>query len=165
LGERGGYPDSVANQGERRVPAHPRATKRFTAVGPSREGRRSCSRKAGNGKLLLFHVIAPVSDAGIAEGMGLPSVPRKDSRRYRLRKAGRVLAAAGKKVKAAKVPVSKAWAISGSPHDAIVDIAKRRRCDLIVMASHGRKGLSRLLLGSETQAVLSRVSVPVLVVR
>ena len=68
-------------------------------------------------------------------------------------------------MKAAKVPVSKAWAISGSPHDAIVDIAKRRRCDLIVMASHGRKGLSRLLLGSETQAVLSRVSVPVLVVR
>lgn len=37
--------------------------------------------------------------------------------------------------------------------------------DLIVMASHGRSGLSRLLLGSETQAVLSRASIPVLVVR
>jgi nucleotide-binding universal stress UspA family protein len=81
------------------------------------------------------------------------------------RKAGRVLAAAEKRVKAAKVPVSRAWAISGSARDAIVEIARKRRCDLIVMGSHGRRGLSRLFLGSETQAVLSRVSVPVLVVR
>jgi nucleotide-binding universal stress UspA family protein len=51
------------------------------------------------------------------------------------------------------------------PHRAIVDTAKRLGCDLIVMASHGRRGLSSLLLGSETQRVLLDGSVPVLVVR
>jgi nucleotide-binding universal stress UspA family protein len=51
------------------------------------------------------------------------------------------------------------------PHRAIVDAAHRHGCDLIVMASHGRKGLSGLLLGSETQRVLLQSSVPVLVVR
>ncbi|MFN7678776.1 MAG: universal stress protein [Cyanobacteriota bacterium] len=48
---------------------------------------------------------------------------------------------------------------------AIVDAANRLGCDLIVMASHGRKGLTGLLLGSETQRVLLHASVPVLVVR
>jgi nucleotide-binding universal stress UspA family protein len=51
------------------------------------------------------------------------------------------------------------------PHRAIVEAAQRRGCDLIVMASHGRRGLSSLLLGSETQRVLLHASVPVLVVR
>ena len=51
------------------------------------------------------------------------------------------------------------------PHRAIVEAAKRHGCDLIVMASHGRGGLSSLLLGSETQRVLLHASVPVLVVR
>jgi nucleotide-binding universal stress UspA family protein len=81
------------------------------------------------------------------------------------RRAGRILAAAEKKARAAKVPAAKAWAISGSPHYAIAEIAGRRRCDLIVMGSHGRTGLSRLLLGSETQGVLAKVKIPVLVVR
>ena len=49
--------------------------------------------------------------------------------------------------------------------EAILAAAKKNRCDLVVMASHGRKGLKRLLLGSETQHVLTRGSIPVLVVR
>lgn len=121
--------------------------------------------KAGNGKLLLFHVVAPYQMPVYAEGMTMPSIPKERFAKISARKAGRVLAGAEKRAKAAKVPANRAWAISGSPHDAIIDIVRRRRCDLIVMASHGRRGLSRLLLGSETQAVLSRVSVPVLVVR
>jgi nucleotide-binding universal stress UspA family protein len=44
-------------------------------------------------------------------------------------------------------------------------VAKTRECDLVVMASHGRKGLGALLLGSETQKVLTHGTVPVLVVR
>jgi nucleotide-binding universal stress UspA family protein len=51
------------------------------------------------------------------------------------------------------------------PYRAIVEAAKRHGCDLIVMASHGRKGLSGLLIGSETQRVLLHASIPVLVVR
>ncbi len=49
--------------------------------------------------------------------------------------------------------------------EAIVAAAKRHKCDLIVMASHGRRGLKRLLLGSETQQVLTHAHTPVLVLR
>jgi nucleotide-binding universal stress UspA family protein len=50
------------------------------------------------------------------------------------------------------------------PATAIIETAKSRGCDLIVMASHGRRGLRRLLLGSQTSEVLVDGSVPVLVV-
>jgi nucleotide-binding universal stress UspA family protein len=49
--------------------------------------------------------------------------------------------------------------------DAIIAAAKKHKCDLIVMASHGRNGVKRLLLGSETQLVLTHSTVPVLVLR
>jgi nucleotide-binding universal stress UspA family protein len=51
------------------------------------------------------------------------------------------------------------------PWEAIIDHANRMGCDLLVMASHGRRGVSALLLGSETQKVLTHSKVPVLVVR
>ncbi|MCY4756826.1 universal stress protein [Pelomonas aquatica] len=54
---------------------------------------------------------------------------------------------------------------SDHPHDAICQAATRLQCDLIVMASHGRRGLAGLLLGSETQRVLAHAEVPVLVWR
>lgn len=53
----------------------------------------------------------------------------------------------------------------GSPHTAICQTADDEHCDLIVMASHGRRGLGALLLGSETQKVLTLARQPVLVVR
>lgn len=49
--------------------------------------------------------------------------------------------------------------------EAIVDTAREQQCDLIVMGSHGRRGLSRLLAGSVTQAVLASAPVPVMVLR
>jgi nucleotide-binding universal stress UspA family protein len=52
-----------------------------------------------------------------------------------------------------------------SPAEEILGAARKAKADLIVMASHGRKGFEALLLGSETQKVLARTSVPVLVVR
>jgi nucleotide-binding universal stress UspA family protein len=53
----------------------------------------------------------------------------------------------------------------GHPDDVILQAADAERCDLIVMASHGRRGMASLLLGSETQKVLARSQRPVLVVR
>ncbi|QNI71098.1 universal stress protein [Cyanobium sp. NS01] len=55
--------------------------------------------------------------------------------------------------------------ISAQPSMAILEEARSQACDLIVMASHGRRGLQGLLLGSETQRVLTQSSCPVLVVR
>lgn len=49
--------------------------------------------------------------------------------------------------------------------EAILAAAKKNRCDLIVMASHGRRGIKRLLLGSETLHVLTHGNIPVLVLR
>jgi len=51
------------------------------------------------------------------------------------------------------------------PWEAIIEHAQRMGCDLLVMASHGRRGVSALLLGSETQKVLTHSKLPVLVVR
>jgi len=51
------------------------------------------------------------------------------------------------------------------PWEAIIEHAQRTGCDLVVMASHGRRGVSALLLGSETQKVLTHSKIPVLIVR
>lgn len=55
--------------------------------------------------------------------------------------------------------------VHDSPHESIIAAAKKHGCDLIVMASHGRSGLSGLLLGSETTKVLTHSTIPVLVLR
>ena len=49
--------------------------------------------------------------------------------------------------------------------DTVIEVAKKQDCDLIVLASHGRRGLARVLLGSETQHVLTHSHIPVLVLR
>lgn len=54
---------------------------------------------------------------------------------------------------------------SFSPFEAIIETAKGKGCDVIFMASHGRKGLSAVLLGSETQKVLTHSTIPVMVYR
>jgi len=54
---------------------------------------------------------------------------------------------------------------SDHPYDAILKTADARGCDLIVMTSHGRKGLAAVLLGSETRKVLTHAKIPVLIVR
>jgi nucleotide-binding universal stress UspA family protein len=51
------------------------------------------------------------------------------------------------------------------PFDAIITTAKEKGCDLIFMASHGRRGMSGIVLGSETQKVLTHCTIPVLVTR
>ena len=56
-------------------------------------------------------------------------------------------------------------ALGGNPYEEIISKAKKLKCDLIVMASHGRRGLDALLIGSETAKVLTHSKIPVLVVR
>ena len=64
---------------------------------------------------------------------------------------------------AAGVPFEGEADFGEQPHETILEVAKARQCDLIVMGSHGRRGMTRLLLGSETQKVLLGSPVPVLV--
>ncbi|MBU0588384.1 MAG: universal stress protein [Gammaproteobacteria bacterium] len=72
-----------------------------------------------------------------------------------------VQAAASKKGIKARAVTAKSDLVS----EAIISAAKKYKCDLIVMASHGRRGIKRVLLGSETQHVLTHSSTPVLVLR
>ena len=70
-----------------------------------------------------------------------------------------------KSAKAAGVKVTGVLANSDLVAESVIATAKKHKCDLIVMASHGRKGIKRLLLGSETQHVLTHSKLPVLVLR
>lgn len=67
--------------------------------------------------------------------------------------------------KAAGVTCDVASVTHDHPYEAIIRAAKQRGCDLIVMASHGRKGVQAVLLGSETQKVMTHSHIPVLVCR
>ena len=67
--------------------------------------------------------------------------------------------------KSAGVDVTPVVMTSDLVAESIIRAAKKYKCDLVTMASHGRKGLKRLLLGSETQHVLTHCTVPVLVLR
>jgi nucleotide-binding universal stress UspA family protein len=64
-----------------------------------------------------------------------------------------------------KVPAESTISRSFSPYEAIIEAARRFDCDAIFMASHGRRGLSAMLLGSETQKVLTHSTLPVMVYR
>ena len=65
----------------------------------------------------------------------------------------------------AGVPCSRLTAVSDSPYEAIVEASKESGCDLIFLSSHGRHGLTSLLLGSQTQKVVTHSTIPVLVYR
>src|SRR4030095_6068180 len=80
-------------------------------------------------------------------------------------RAEKLLGAIAVTAKAAGVPCDVAHVTAEHPYPGIISTATGKGCDLIVMASHGRKGVSALVLGSETQKVLTHSKIPVLVVR
>ena len=73
--------------------------------------------------------------------------------------------AVGKLAKAAGVPFAGIVTKAYSTHDGIIATAKKRKCDAIILASHGRSGLSKLFMGSVTQQVLAHSKIPVVVYR
>jgi len=80
-------------------------------------------------------------------------------------RAGKMLAAIKKRLTRAGLRSEAVVVASDLPYQQIIAVARRRKCDLVVMASHGRRGLAGLLLGSETVKVLTHSKIPVLVVR
>jgi nucleotide-binding universal stress UspA family protein len=79
--------------------------------------------------------------------------------------AERELAALQARAKAEGVECDTAVIVGESPFEEIIANADERKCDLIMMASHGRRGMDAVLLGSETVKVLTHSKIPVLVVR
>lgn len=82
---------------------------------------------------------------------------RKQARKY--------LSAIEVEAEVEKVPCEVFHTVSDSPYEAIIAAARKKKCDLIFMASHGRRGLSGMVLGSETHKVLIHSKIPVLVCR
>ena len=85
--------------------------------------------------------------------------------KFGLANAAKYLAVIGTQANEAGVISTLLHVTSDHPYEAIIKVATDKQCDLITMASHGRKGIKGLLIGSETQKVLIHSSVPVLVYR
>ena len=79
--------------------------------------------------------------------------------------AQRMLAELENRIKAGGIECDSLLVVGDNPYEAIIENAGKRQCDLIMMASHGRRGMDAVLLGSETVKVLTHTKVPVLVVR
>ncbi len=79
--------------------------------------------------------------------------------------AEKVLAAAAEAANKMGVPTETMHADDSTPAEAILATAEAKECSLIVMASHGRRGLNRILLGSQTLEVVTHSKVPVLVIK
>ena len=107
-------------------------------------------------------VVEPYSYTNLAEYRP-ESIEQYDERvtaeaEERLEAARKIAVAAGVEVKTVMVK-------SFSPAEAIIEQAEKNGCDIIFMASHGRKGIAAVLLGSETQKVLTHSHFPVMVYR
>jgi nucleotide-binding universal stress UspA family protein len=119
--------------------------------------------KAINANVTVVTVTEPWT-AVVPGEMGM-AFPVEDYEKGASENAARILAAVQKEADAAGIPADTVHMEDQYPADGIIATAKEKGCDLIVMASHGRRGLSRLLLGSQANNVVVHSEVPVLVVR
>ena len=121
--------------------------------------------KLSNAKITFLHATPEYPAPIYAEGVSASPRFRKELAEQAQADAKRVLDRAAAKAAHAKVACNSMHAVTSTPWRAILEAAKKSKCDAIVMASHGRRGLSALLLGSETTKVLTYGKLPVLVVR
>ena len=101
----------------------------------------------------------------VAEGIFYMSMAPEEYTAICKEEADKILKPISLKATAAGLDFNSVHAIAAAPWEAVLAAAKKNNCDAIVMASHGRRGLSALLLGSETQKVLTQTKLPVIVVR
>ena len=114
-------------------------------------------------RLTCLHVVAPYFPAGAAK-----SFPPRSNPAYRraiAKESHRALAPFNAAARSIGVAATATSVLGGEPWRVLLRQARSRKCDLIVMASHGRSGLAGLLLGSETTKVLTHSKIPVLVCR
>lgn len=121
--------------------------------------------EAVGARISAFHVVTEFSGERAVDRPELAAAAGEAYRERAIAEAESILSYANRRARAHDVEVDARYVFSLDPHRAIVEEAERAGCDLIVMASHGRRGLQALLLGSETQKVLTHCRIPVLVVR
>src|SRR3954468_2250245 len=121
--------------------------------------------RGGKAKVTLFTAVPEYQPRGEAELMARRAISLWEHERISRDKARAILRPAEERLRAAGVECATAYAECNRPHEAIIDEARTRGCDLILMSSHGRRGLSELWYGSETHAVLNHSSIATLVYR
>jgi nucleotide-binding universal stress UspA family protein len=123
--------------------------------------------KSIGAKITAINVTPDFQMAMADEGFVSPGIPqiKKRFEEETAKRSQKILAQVKADASATGVDCDCVSVSSGVPYEAIIKQAKKAKCDLIMMASHGRKGLSSILLGSETAKVLTHSAVPVLVVR
>ncbi len=115
-------------------------------------------------KVTAYYAVEPMQPVYL-EGYAFDSKVIEDIE-HNARQAGQKrVDAISKMAKAAGVPFASVVATAATVYEGIVDVAKKRKCDVIFMASHGRRGLSKLIMGSVTQKVLTHSKIPVVVYR
>ena len=135
--------------------------------GPSRRAIKRAVQLAKEQKARLtgFYAGPPWQPAAYAEFVPPVTLSPKQHEAAVKKAAERYLGAIRKAASAARVRCKTYYVLAEFPYSEIVRAAKRYRCDLIVMGSHGRRGISRLILGSQASKVLAHSKVPVLVCR
>jgi nucleotide-binding universal stress UspA family protein len=124
--------------------------------------------KQSGARVSFFHVQPSYygrPDVAIyGEGLVLDPALSEQFSQANARFAATILDKALEQARSAGVEASSDTCVSPLVHEAILEAAERLGCDLIAMASHGRRGLAGLLIGSETQRVLTHSKLPVLVI-
>ena len=135
--------------------------------GPARRAIKRAVRLAREQKarVIGFYVGPPWQLPVYSEYMPPEILSPEEHARAVRKTAARYLAAVKQAATAAGVRSRCYYVMGEHPYEEIVKAARRNRCDLIVIASHGRRGISRLLLGSETSKVLAHSTIPVMVCR
>ena len=121
--------------------------------------------RALGAKLTAFHASPDYPTPVVVEGFAYTPMTLKEYTALCKKEADKMLNPISLKAQAAGLEFNSAHVIAAAPWEAILAAARRNKCDAIVMASHGRRGVSALLLGSETQKVLTHTKLPVTVVR
>ena len=121
--------------------------------------------QALSARITLFYASPDYPMPAFSDGVVYDPISRKEYGALAAKEAQRILAPALTKAEAGGIECDTLHAVAAAPWEAILAAARKAKCDAIVMASHGRRGLTAVLLGSETQKVLTHSKLPVLVVR
>ena len=116
-------------------------------------------------KVTFFHAAPDYPSTSHGAGELMEFMPPQQYAQLRDEQVREFLTDAEKTARTAGVSCAVESEVRNAPYRGIVDAAARLHCDLIFMASHGRHGMSGVLLGSETQKVLTHSKLPVLVYR
>ncbi len=121
--------------------------------------------RALGAKLTAFYASPDYPMPAYAEGVIYEPMSPQEYERLCEKEAEKIFKKVDLKAASSRIKLTTVHSISSSPWEAILAAAKKHKADAIVMASHGRTGVSALLLGSETQKVLTHSRLPVIVVR